>query len=103
MMEIDPAIIADLRELAGRGIPPSLMLREILDRNTFEEPRSLSLVLYCISAFDFELNQVNSIFGWYPYPGYVPELSDAKLDYFLGRHLKNAGWPVQVAETVPTE
>jgi hypothetical protein len=103
MLEIKPEGVNLLRESAKRGVRPSQMLRQLLALIDCEEPRSPVLVWYLMDAFGLEQHQASSVFGWYPPPVGLGELSDAQLDYFLGRHLKNAGWPVEVSETGASE
>jgi hypothetical protein len=103
MLEIKPEGINLLRDSAKRGVPPSQMLRDLLALIDCEEPRCPILVWYVMDAFGLEQHQASSIFGWYPSPVGLGELSDSQLDYFLGRHLRNAGWPIPVSETAASE
>jgi hypothetical protein len=56
-----------------------------------------------MAAFGLEQHQASAVFGWYPPPVGLGELNDAQLDQYLGGHLRNAGWPVQVPETAASE
>jgi hypothetical protein len=97
MHEIQPEIVISLRDMANRGIAPSQMLREVLQRFNLEEPRSGFLVWHWYEAFGFDATHVHSICGWYSIPLGIGELSDAQVDYFLGPFLKNADWPGKTA------
>ncbi len=88
MLEIQPAIVASLREMARRGVPASQMLREVLATAELTEPRSVWLSWYLMDAFGLELHQTNAVFGWAEVG--TGELDDAKVDYFLGRHIREA-------------
>ncbi len=92
MLTIDPDHVSRLREMAHRGVAPSLMLRDLLDRAKPEEPRSAVLAWYLMHAFGLEQHQVAAVFGWHA-TGFGP-LSDAQLDEFLGRHLPTKADPV---------
>jgi hypothetical protein len=86
MLILEQDHLSRLREMASRGVAPSQMLRDLLDRLNPEEPRTAILAWYLIHAFGLELYQVASVFGWDP-NGTGP-LSDAQLDKFLARHLR---------------
>jgi hypothetical protein len=101
MLEIRQEILTSLRNLAGSGIAPSMMLREVLLRYNLEEPRSAVLAYYCALAFDLATYQLSSIYYWNVFG--TGKLSDAEVDHFLGRHLNNAGWPCKTSEAVVHE
>jgi hypothetical protein len=85
MLTFDQEHLSRLREMAGRDIPPSQMLRDLLARLNPEELRAAVLALY-LHAFDLEQYQVSAVFGWDPNGTGPP--SDAQLDEYLGRHLR---------------
>jgi hypothetical protein len=96
MLEIQPEIVSSLREMAGRGVTPSRMLREILGRFDLEEPRAGFLVWYCHEAFGLQVYQMNAIFNWDIFG--TGGFNDGQVDHFLGRHLKTADWPGKTSE-----
>jgi hypothetical protein len=87
-VELQQEIVTSLREMAGRGVTPSQMLREVLLRTKLEEPRSAMLALYCREAFGLEAHQMNAIFYW-SFVG-IGDLSDTQVDKFLNRHIQEA-------------
>ena len=93
MLTTDPDQLSRLREMAGRGVAPSQMLRDLLTRLSPEEPRNAILALYVMHAFDLEVYQIAAVFGW-DSNGTGP-LSDAQLDEFLARHLPAKADPVE--------
>jgi hypothetical protein len=95
MLEIQQEIVTSLRDMANRGMTPSQILRGVLQRYSLEEPRQLVLSLYCHYAFGLEAYQTGPIFNWDVFA--TGNFSDAQLDFFLGRHLKNADWPGKAA------
>jgi len=103
MHVIQQEIVTNLRDMANCGMAPSQMLREVLQRYNLEEPRSAFLVWHWYEAFGLDATHVHSIFGWYAFPLGTGELSDAQVDYFLGRHLKNADWPGKTSQAVAHE
>ncbi|HJT77502.1 MAG TPA: hypothetical protein VJ739_09915 [Gemmataceae bacterium] len=92
MLTIDPDHVSWLRDMASRGVAPSQMLRDLLDRTNPEEPRSAVLAWYLMHAFGLEQHQVAAVFGW-DSKGTGP-LSDAQLDELLARHLPAKADPV---------
>jgi hypothetical protein len=86
MLTLEEEHLSRLREMVCRGVTPSQMARDLLDRLNPEEPGNATVALYLMHAFGLEAYQVSSVFGWNP-NGTGP-LSDADLDRFLGRHLR---------------
>ncbi len=86
MLTTEQNHLSRLREMAGRGVAPSQMLRDLLGRLNPDEPRSAVLAWYLMHAFHLEQHQVAAVFGWNP-SGTGP-LSDAQLDELLARHIR---------------
>lgn len=85
MLTLDQDHLSRLRDMAGQGIAPSQMLRDVLTRLNPEEPQAAVLAWYLMHAFRLEQHQVAAVFGWDP-NGTGP-LSDAQLDELLARHI----------------
>jgi len=96
MLEIQQEIVTSLRDMASRGVTPSQMLRAVLDQYNLEEPRHAVLAWYCHEAFGLQVYQMGAIYYWDAFEH--GNLTDAQVDHFLGRHLKNADWPGKISE-----
>ena len=88
MLVIQQEIVTSLRDMAGRGVAPSQMLRDVLLRYNLEQPTSAFLAWHCMEAFGLDTCQVGAIFYW-SFVGFG-ELGDAQVDHFLGRHIREA-------------
>jgi len=86
MLTIEQDYLTRLRRLAGQGIAPSQMLRDLLTRISPEEPRSAILAWYLMQAFQLEQHQVSAVFGWNP--DGTGALSDDQLNEILARHIR---------------
>jgi hypothetical protein len=86
MLTVEQEHLCRLREMAGRGVAPSQMLRDLLGRLNAEEPRAAVLAWYLMQAFHLEQHQVAAVFGW-DTNGSGP-LNDAQLDELLTRHIQ---------------
>ena len=86
MLTIGEDHLTRLRQMAGQGIAPAQMLRELLTQLNPEEPRSAVLAWYLMHAFHLEQHQVSAVFGWNP--DGTGALSDDQLNEILARHIR---------------
>ena len=88
-----------LRAFAREGMPPSQMLREVVQRVGQDRADRQFLVRLISSAFQFVEGEGYVVFGWFP--DETGELSDRQLDYHLSKRIQAARSRWDVAQSQP--
>ena len=77
-----------LRAFAGAGMPPSQMLREVVQRVGQDRADRQFLVRLISRTFQFVEGEGYVVFGWLP--DGTGELSDSQLNYHLSKRIQAA-------------
>ena len=88
MESLEQELSHALRELARRGVTPSLMLREIIRRVGEDRADRQFLVRLVSAAFQFQEGEGYVVFGWLPDGS--GHLTDTQLDYQLSKRIRSA-------------